>query len=333
VGPPQVHSSYLPKNLPPLADSKAHVVVVGSAEAGLEGHGKGQPEPFFPVFQYGLYRRNIISFFYRDIDALANAVSIHKPLPTIIVLIYNEERPSTYPPQESLDLVTAALPKALIINEPAIAKLIAMKDATNRFLSSRGIPVPRQADDNCKQVFSNTITGSARQAFVIEHGQEVDRSRYNTEFIDTRHSFNGATYYVSLRAGAVGGTMYGAWPRLRLVSEGNASVHTSDTPLDPKAIEHFMSELVVKRYADLVHICRQCGDALGPAFYAHDILPSVTGPYYVCEAGFKYDNLEVRYHLGSLVSELPSMHDHFSLEIADKLVEALLTECKRLNFL
>jgi hypothetical protein len=323
-----VPNSFVPA-LPKLEAPLAHVIFVGSDKAGLNGAGKGRPQQFLPVLQYGLHKRGLNSFFYQNASRALEAAATHAAKPTIAVLIYNEDGRDTYPDPALIDQLRREIRDLVIVNEINTGPIVASKPQTNRTLAAHGVKVPSAA--NRGLAFSTEMSGSNKPAFLVD-SSAVDPRRHNTEFIETRREFRGEHFYISLRAAAVGQTMVAAWPRLRAASDGPV-VHTKDTPLNPEAIEHFYRELVVDRTESLTEICRRIGAALGLGIFAHDILPAIDGAYYVCETGFKYDNFEVRDHLLPIVTELPSLTDHFSLVIADRAASAIVDECRRIGFL
>lgn len=75
-------------------------------------------------------------------------------------------------------------------------------------------------------------------------------------------------------------------------------------------------------------LCERMGHVLGPGFYAHDILPcSDDRQLYVCETGFKFDDMSLREWLWPISSDLPFLSDHFTMNIADRAADELVRQC------
>jgi len=192
-------------------------------------------------------------------------------------------------------------------DEGAECRIIGDKRATNDIFSKAGIPVPPNAGPQAtNKVFSNALIGSRGATAVIDIGRPLDMDRYNTWFIDTVHDYMGKSYYVAIRTLAVTGTMISAFVRLRPTGEAETSVHAVDTPKDADLISYFHQTLVEANRPRLIQLCERIGKVLGPGFYCHDILPSrETGELFVCETGFKFDDMAYRDHLWSISTDLP----------------------------
>jgi len=278
---------------------------------------------------YGLAKRGVSLVAYRHPDDALRDIDNHDPARTAFVLVYNEvfQRDEF---QRFADLTSHA--EFQFYNTPSVGAIIGDKRATNAAFLNAGISVPPMvsaAEVTTSKVFSNAPIGTHAATAIIEVGRPLDVDRYNTCFIDTAHDYKGKSYYVSLRALAVTGTMISAYVRLRPTGEAEASVHASDTPKDdPHLIAHFHELLVETNRPQLIKLCEQIGDVLGPGFYAHDILPSrETGELYVCETGFKFDDGSYREALWPISSDLPFLTDHFTIGIADLAAEVVAEQC------
>lgn len=182
------------------------------------------------------------------------------------------------------------------------AALIGNKLAWNQALSAI-VPVPEIHPEPTasEPLFSNLVVGTYQPVQLIETGATTDPERYNTRFIDTRHSFRGHDYhdyYVSLRAMCVGTELISLLVRTRPVSEQDPSVHDQDTPLDGDLLNSLYFEIALPRQAAVETICSRLGQRLGLGFYAHDLLPErETGRTFVCESNLKFDEGTLRAHL------------------------------------
>jgi len=221
-----------------------------------------------------------------------------------------------------------------VFNAAATAACIASKPCTAERLEAHGIAVParvqRPAADGA--VFSNAVTGSGLPAFVLASGDAFDPSRHNTEFVDTRVIVDGVAYYTTPRLLCVGGTLVHAYVRARPAAEGRPSVHAADTPRDPGLIEHLQRVLVEANRARLVDLARSLGDALGPGFYAHDLLVcNRTGAILVCETGYKFNDMAYTTHLAPIAARLASHRLMFGPDFARASARAFLAELRRLT--
>ena len=126
------------------------------------------------------------------------------------------------------------------------------------------------------KVFSNHNTSTAAPVQVLDPAVPLDASRYNTEWIDTRHDHNGRLYYVSLRVMAVGSQCVSVWVRMRPVEDGNAAVHNTDTTLDATLWNSLYRRIVAPQLGVIQNLCEKIANVLGLGFFSHDILPENT---------------------------------------------------------
>ena len=143
--------------------------------------------------------------------------------------------------------------------------------------------------DEGKKIFSNAKVGSGEDVFVLENAEEIDDNRYNAEFIDTRIPFENGDYFTCVRLVCIGTRTLQIYIRARNVEENNPSVHSRDTPKNPELLEHLYGKLVAPRLEELHALGKRIGCALGPGFYAHDVLvDNNSGHLFMCETGFKF---------------------------------------------
>ena len=165
------------------------------------------------------------------------------------ILMYSEDRAQKNLPQWNtmVEAEQAAQKRgtAIVIYSPAIGGIIADKTLTNDALSSAGIEMPKRVTGAIAtfKVFSNYNRGSHAPTYVVAPRLPLDQARYNTEWIDARHEYQGRSYYVALRAMAVGGRCLAVFVRARPVEQGDASVHNTDTPIDADLWNFFAGQL------------------------------------------------------------------------------------------
>jgi len=274
-------------------------VIFISADAARPGAtGKMRCDFFLPIFSRALAERGI------EMDYVPDPWSFLKAPPppsgSVIIPIYNEERAGKQASSPAVIAFTRAIEaktrflsrRCILANRVRTGRIISDKSLANRVLSRANVLMPRliTAPKSEERTFSNANVGTEMPGTVVSPGDEIDRARYNTKFIDTIHEFRGFSYYVALRALCVGPRPIAIFPRVRPVSDGDPSVHAKDTPLDPDLLNDVYEKTVAARRSEINSICQKIFDVLGFGFYAHDLLPErETGNTYLCETGFKFD--------------------------------------------
>jgi hypothetical protein len=276
---------------------RRHIAFV--APKVLRGPGKLLPSYFFPRFGEALAQEGY------DISVSRGSVA---PLDAeIIVAIYNEWH---YLQDEALREAVRALERSargkVFIHPGASAAFIGDKIAWNQGVASI-VPVPRLclADTAPEMIFSNLRVGTHQPVALVEPAAKLAPDRYNAQYIDTRHSYRGNDYHVSLRAMYVGTDQICLCPRARPVSDGDPSVHARDTPVDAGLLNALYEQVALPRQQVISAICRRLGERLGLGFYAHDLLPERdTGRTFVCESNIKFEDATHRAHYAPLRAEL-----------------------------
>lgn len=304
----------------------ATVVFTGMSPGGLDGPGKVDARSFLPAFAARLAREGMATALVTDPGELRAAMSRR---PAILVHIYREVAYRIDTPE-----VIEAEGKAVgVFNAARTGPIIADKLLTNDFLSPRGIPMPSLAPEG--RVFSNHRQDSGADVAVLDRIEEAESGRYNTAFVDTRVGHRGRTYHTCVRLLCVGARLVHGYVRARDVAGGSASVHAADTPLDPGLVEALQERLVVPRLPEFADLAIGIAEALGPGFYAHDVLvPNDGGPARLCETGFKFNDMAYTRRLGPLASALPSHAGMFPTGAWAELgAGVFLDECARLGYL
>ena len=243
------------------------------------------------------------------------------------ILLYSEDKArKNQPPWSMLDEAEQAAKKrgtAIVIHSTLIGRIIADKTLTNDALRNAGVEMPKRvtgAIATCK-VFSNLNMGTHALTHVVAPGLPLDPARYNTEWIDARHEYKGRSYYVALRAMAVGRRCLAVFVRARPVEQGDASVHNTDTPVDADLWNFLYATIAVPQMPAIESLCEKIANVFGLGFFSHDILPeSETGRLLVCETGFKFDDRLYRAHLMPLAGQLAAdevLSDRFPVHSAE----------------
>ena len=194
-----------------------------------------------------------------------------------------------------------------ILHSAKQGSVIGVKSKQHRVLTNGGVPMPSLEQGRTqKRVFSNAESAAHVETMVLEPNEELSEDRYNTELINTVYAHKGIDYYVCLRSQCVGTDEVCTWVRARPVSDGVASVHTRDTPVDAALITDLHERLVVPNRRQLKRIARRVGRTLGFGFYCHDILPCASsGKLFVCETNFKFYDGNYRFHLRPIAANHP----------------------------
>ncbi|THD65085.1 MAG: hypothetical protein E7813_16000 [Bradyrhizobium sp.] len=308
------------------------IAVVGAVDG--KGRGKMTYDYFLPPFERTLAALDCKVRHYSYGEFI---FSRHRD--DAAILLYSEVRSQKNPAflQTIEDAEVAARARnTLLVNAPAIGRLIADKSSTNGVLAAGGIDVPVRVPTATLhapfKVFSNENIGSSAPVQVLDPGAPLDASRYNTEWIDTRHDHNGRLYYVSLRVMAAGSQCVSVWVRMRPVEDGNPAVHNTDTTLDASLWNSLYRRIVVPQLGAIQNLCEKIANVLGLGFFSHDILPEQhSSRLLVCETGFKFDAGAYRPHLMPLFRQL-IVNDFLSDSLPKRSAECFVNELvKHLN--
>ncbi|MBF9197343.1 hypothetical protein [Microvirga terrestris] len=264
-----------------------NLVFVGARAHAL--HGNGKASTFFQYADSVFRSYGIDVFKYKNFNEFELNIDKHRD--GIVTMIYNEE--DGIEEAEQIERICMQnMRRALIVHPSKLGRVIGDKAATNTLLADNGIRVPKQIKSEAAigQVFSNDPLGSGRTVSVHAPGEKLRFDRYNTEFINTVYPFRGRDYYVSLRAMCVGGTCIAIYTRCRPTEEGNPSVHTTNTPVDPELINYLHVRVAIRLQGKIIQVCEQIGQVIGLGFFSHDLLPCAdTGEVFICETGVKFD--------------------------------------------
>ncbi len=301
-----------------VKDEKYRVVFVGLGERPFLG-GKVEPWKFFPPFCNRLANAGVSYAFVTKPERLAS----FDQDANAFVHVYREVTEA-----ENICAMLPDLPDSVHFNHPLKGVIVADKHETNKLLSKKGVPMPRLIVDGQSvraKVFSNANSASGAAVQVLESDDELDQSRYNTEFIDTRIEFKGIEYYTCVRVMTVGPHIIHAYCRARPVSQNSASVHNQDTPLDPELIEHLQKIKVDPFMEAFSNIAFLNNQVLGPGFFALDIVVSSENDrVFLVEPGYKFNDPSYVEHLRPIAHKLPSHAVLFSDKFAEKSADLFL---------
>jgi hypothetical protein len=285
----------------PPADRPRQIVFTGFARFGFGAKGKVYAEDYFPAFTRRMAENGVDCHFVWDEDGLERHMT---GKPTAIVHMMNEEKVWPYNPR-----IRAAEAQAdFVFCSKRAANLLKEKPVTNRFLTPRGIPMPRMLapEETGLRAFSNAAEGSGKRIIVTDSPETLDPARYNTAFIDTRVPFEGKTYYTMFRIQAVTRKVLHAYVRARDTAEKAASVHSKDTPADAGLIEMLFDLLIRPRQDEITAFTDRIGRILGPGCYACDmVVCNSTGKMFMVEAGFKFNDSPYAKYLESVADRTP----------------------------
>lgn len=267
------------------------IILVGTEKDGFIP-GKLTAEVFIPIFRRTCAQHGFQVMAFPDPREFLSKEDL--PINPIVILVYSEVRLLGSGLDPTFRNVLERVEKlgALVVHPPDVGFAIADKLATHDLIIPTGVRMPELISEEVSSlpVFSNAMAGSDRTVYLQRYGK-LDRSRYNTRYIDAVYEHAGSTYHVCLRAMAVGPICVAIYLRARAVSERDPSVHNKNTPVDPALLNHLYSEIVLPGQSEIHAICERIGSRLGPGFYSHDIVPErATGLLYVCETGFKFDD-------------------------------------------
>jgi hypothetical protein len=305
---------------------RATVVITAMSPGGVNGPGKVEAAIFIPPFALRLARAGVATALAAGPAELRAAMT---PGPAILVHVYREVAYRIDTPE----VLEAEGRAAGVFNAARSGPIVADKVLTNEFLTGRGVRMPSLSPEG--RVFSNLRQDSAGAVVIVDRLDRAEAGRYNTSFVDTRITLAGQTYYTSVRLLCVGARILHGYVRARDVAEGSASVHALDTPLDPRLVEMLQECQVEQRMPELVDLAAGIAAALGPGFYAHDVLmPNDGGPPQLCETGFKFNDRSYPGRLLPVAAELPSHRIMFTMpEWAETSAGLFLDECARLAYL
>ena len=311
---------------------RAKIVIAAMGPDGLNTRGKVKPKRFFPPFCRVLAQCGVASVYVNDIVEMERELRSSDAMPTILIDLVNEvyDDLDAYEIPGGLDTMPSA-----IFNSRSVAKIIGDKKATNRFLSNNDILMPCLANPESKKIFSNARIGSKEQVFVYGDAKEIDSYRYNTEFVDTKIRYGSDYYYTTVRLMSIGTHLLSVYVRARDVKENNPSVHNADTPRDRALLNFLYDQLIESRLEEFSLLAEKMGSALGPGFYAHDVLvDNDSSELYVCETGFKFFDDSYWHRMGDVIEGRKFQAGFVDQETyAGYAASVFVTYCAEMGFL
>ena len=262
------------------------VILVGMGPKGLKSRGKVNPRLFFPTFCRVLGLSGIASAFAVDRVSLVREIGSSGGLPIILVNLAHE----LYDDLELYEISEDMMGKSpIIFNSRQAAEIIMDKKRANEELSKYGILMPSLSIERGDKVFSNARFGTKERVHLQDAAEELDNERYNTKFIDTKLEYNGKYYFTCARLMCIGPHIVQAYARASPAEEGNLSVRDVTTPRDSELINFIYKEQIERRWDEHSILAQKIAEALGPGFYAHDVLVDTNSEnLLLSEAGFKF---------------------------------------------
>jgi hypothetical protein len=212
-----------------------------------------------------------------------------------------------------------------ILHSADAGRIVGHKSRQNKALISADVPMPRELknSDRFDVAFSNAVNDAHVPTQLIDGGTALDESRYNTDYVDCRHDYDGQLWNVCLRAQVVGAHVLFAWVR----AGTGASVHTRDTPVDAGMIRHFHNLLIVPNMDQIKTIAARVKEALGVGLFAHDILPCrETGRLLLCETNFKFYDGNYRFLMKPIADQHPNPAFFDGRKVGRRMARALISE-------
>lgn len=287
--------------------------------------GKVTAFEYLPDFCDQLRMRGIRTSFASTTSALESFVS--SDTKRVLVSIYQEEGGHIPTDPDVLSLIDQA---DLNFNHPRSAMTIVNKLETNKTLAKAGCNVPKQAVELEKDapVFSNELDSTAASSFVTTADQANDESRFNAQFLDTRMPYKGREYYTTMRLMCINDQITHTMMRARDAAEGNASVHSANTPQDVDLINQLWQTTLEKYETQFRQIARQVFEAFGDGFYAHDtLIDHATQTAYICETGYKFNDRAYQRHVDAFKHRLPGMKGHLSPGMSAQSAAPIFLDC------
>jgi hypothetical protein len=280
---------------------KARIIFTFLTRTGITIDGKLTFFEFFPLFLARLRERGLetrIAFSEASV-----AQSMEGSTSAVIVNVYGEDHASIRSPK-----MAAMERDARAVFNPADAGLL-LRDKLiyHRAMDKAGVAVPGLVESGG---FARERLGSGRPTSLDdqtsddgEDGSELIR----THFVDTAVAFEGEKYLTTVRLICINERILHAFTRARAASDGNASVHSSNTPLDPNLLEYLHAELVEPHHDAFAQIAAKLHRLIGNGFFVHDLLiERQTGAIMVCESGLKFDDWPYRMRLAKVGDAIPS---------------------------
>ena len=307
--------------------------IITFVELGRREHRKGKVcrKEFIYSLSNELFKRGVETSYVKGPYRLSRATIGES---YAVVAVYNEDLfqssheargliESDY--RALIEKAAAADYKGEIWNDLPKTSLLGSKILTHEIFKKNGIPVPeRLFGSSSRHAFSVSAFGCHQPVDIIKPGENLPDNKINTAMIDTRVEYNGKKYYTSLRVFCLCDEVLGIYVRARPESDGDPSVHVSDTPIDGPLISHLYNTIAKPGLPQIEAIAKKAYGALGPGFYTHDLLYCAnTGELLVCESGIKIGNPGYRKRFMGL-SGNPDFSEALNFEAPVKAAEYIV---------
>ncbi len=291
--------------------------VVTLRDLGDEGEGKPEytRSSFFRILPKVLAAYDIEFALFRSVDDFLASASLPRQL--AILVLYNEVR--FLKEEERYSHVLHALEERVhahsgraVLHSMETARTIADKARANAAYRAAGVYVPAVVTGTAagtRRVFVNSNTSPGTQAHIAADAEAFSSADYNTEFIDTRVTWQRRPYFVSLRAMAAGRRLVGITLRTVPADSGKVAARAATTPADPDLLNHLYAAYMPWT-GQIMDVVRRLGEVLGPGLYHHDLLPEpASQKIYVCESGFKIQNVAAGWRFDGIRDQVIFAHE------------------------
>ncbi|WP_208348288.1 hypothetical protein [Pseudaestuariivita rosea] len=289
--------------IPTAPQPVGRILISAVTRTAIRGRGKVEPTDFFPTFLKRLCDLGWQPQFVFDEDELVEKVQDTRPV--VLLNLFNEE----FGAPLSVNMNIAEQLADVTFNPSRIGPIMRDKRLTNSYLTKRGIRMPEMDVKDGHTIFSNQSSSTSKPAWLTSDLSSEDAvSRYNTRYIDTRRSFAGKEYFITLRVLACGPHIIHGFIGASDVSRENPSVHGVDTPRDPTLVQHLFETMFEARYDELQRTTHQLDQIWGHGFYHHDfIIEKDTDHLYLCETGIKFDAFAFYKAMSSIADDAPCL--------------------------
>ena len=259
------------------------VIFFSISPTGFDGPGKVKAESYFPDMCSRLQELGYACYLPCTFHEFCDLTDPN----AIVILIYNETRGHYI--EWGLETILSNV--AVVFHIPEQSYIIRSKLKLSKVFNEGGIPTPKIIDSDIAEieVSSNEVSSSGAEVKVYKPGEKLDKSRFNTENINSIFDYEKTSYYVMIRLLCVGAKIVTTHIKLRPISEGSPSVHTGETPVDATIINAAYNQIVAPNITQLENLAKNINNTLGYGFWAHDTLfESKSKIFYVCESGYKF---------------------------------------------
>jgi hypothetical protein len=291
---------------------KAQILLTVLTPGGVDANGKVTGYSYFSRFTQNLRQTGYETHFCCSLREIRKRMKVNSK--TILIHIFGEDHYQI----QSASIEDCERKAIAVFNASEMGVTISDKLKFHNKLLGTDVPLPKLQGVSEKG-FVRARLGTDEETWVSEGASQavkkISSDHLVTEFIDTRVKFQQSEYFTTVRLLCVNEKIIHAFPRCRDASEENPSVHNTNTPVNHELIEYLHTELVEKYSQDFEEISKKLHSSLGNGFYAHDLLiEQETKNIFVCESGFKFNDMSYEWHLSEIRHLIPSQSILFPID-------------------